>query len=331
MQEVPNYRGGGLVGLYEFNGINQRVHVWRRQSLKPPGCQDQFEHATKDPGPSDVPVTTDSHTYDEMLFMETTCNTLMSHSVVIREGKATASLRKRDEWKKLWHRQHSRPVSRSLASPATPLVLRPRHAFARPLLFTYSERRGARYVSDHRSALRSDLDCAKRSNFRAPQSKNAWRRIGQVDKFVEQLMLHQHDKDEVSKASERRGRAFAMDTGQLEETGRRGRGDRVAVGGGRLVLDGSLKTQPGGFLEGRHHPMHEVQGHLSRNSLLTRYPFATKPCGLSNVLQRFQAPILNPLRQPPVAERSRENKAAYGEQIQQKCHRVEQSSCRAEP
>ena len=38
--------------------------------------------------------------------------------------------------------------------------------------------------------------------------------------------------------------------------------DRVAVGGGRLVLGGSLKTQPRGFLEGCHHPMHRVQGHL---------------------------------------------------------------------
>ena len=35
------------------------------------------------------------------------------------------SLRKRETWKKLWQRKHSQPVSRSLASPATPLVLRP--------------------------------------------------------------------------------------------------------------------------------------------------------------------------------------------------------------
>ena len=69
----------------------------------------------------------------------------------------------------------------------------------------------------------------------------------------------------------------------------------------------------------------------SCNSLLTRYPFAMKPCGLSNVPQRFQAPILDPLRQPLVAKRSRENEVAYGEQIQQKGHRVEQSSGRAEP
>ena len=50
------------------------------------------------------------------------------------------------------------------------------------------------------------------------------RRIGPVDKFIEQLMPHQHDKEEVSKVSERWGRASTMDTGQLEETGRRGRG-----------------------------------------------------------------------------------------------------------
>jgi hypothetical protein len=68
----------------------------------------------------------------------------------------------------------------------------------------------------------------------------------------------------------------------------------------------------------------------SCNSLLTRFPFATKPCGLSNVLQRFKAPIIDPLPQPPVVERSRENEAAYGEQIQQECHRVEQCSDRAE-
>lgn len=60
------------------------------------------------------------------------------------------------------------------------------------------------------------------------------------------------------------------------------------------------------------------------------YPFATKPCGLSDVLQRFQAPVLDPQQQPPAAERSRGDKAAYGEQIQQKCHRVEQRSGRAE-
>ena len=60
------------------------------------------------------------------------------------------------------------------------------------------------------------------------------------------------------------------------------------------------------------------------------YPFATKPCGLGNVLQRFQAPDLDPQQQPPAAEQSRGDKAAYGEQIQQKCHRVEQRSGRAE-
>jgi len=47
------------------------------------------------------------------------------------------------------------------------------------------------------------------------------------------------------------------------------------------------------------------------------YPFTTKPCGLGNVLQRFQAPVLGPQQQPPMAERSRGDKAAYGEQIQQ--------------
>jgi len=35
------------------------------------------------------------------------------------------SLRKREIRKKLWQRKHSQPVSRSLASPATPLDLRP--------------------------------------------------------------------------------------------------------------------------------------------------------------------------------------------------------------
>lgn len=60
------------------------------------------------------------------------------------------------------------------------------------------------------------------------------------------------------------------------------------------------------------------------------YPFATKPRGLSNVLKRFQAPILDPQPQRPTAEWSRGDKAAYGEQIRQKCHRVEQSSGRAE-
>jgi hypothetical protein len=62
----------------------------------------------------------------------------------------------------------------------------------------------------------------------------------------------------------------------------------------------------------------------------SNYSFATKPCGLGNVLQRFQAPVLDPQQQPPEAERSRGDKVAYGEQIQQKCHRVEQSSSRAE-
>lgn len=60
------------------------------------------------------------------------------------------------------------------------------------------------------------------------------------------------------------------------------------------------------------------------------YPFATKPRGLSNVLKRFQAPILDPQPQRPTAEWSRGDKAAYGEQIRQKCHRVEQSSGRVE-
>lgn len=67
-----------------------------------------------------------------------------------------------------------------------------------------------------------------------------------------------------------------------------------------------------------------------RMSFGSSYPFATKPCGLGNVLQRFQTPVLDPQQQPPAAERSRGDKAAYGEQIQQKCHRVEQSSGRAE-
>ena len=40
-----------------------------------------------------------------------------------------------EDWKKLWHRLHSQPVFRSLASPATPLVWRPRRTFAQPLLF----------------------------------------------------------------------------------------------------------------------------------------------------------------------------------------------------
>jgi len=35
------------------------------------------------------------------------------------------SLRNREKWKNLWQRKHSQPVSRSLASPARPLVLRP--------------------------------------------------------------------------------------------------------------------------------------------------------------------------------------------------------------
>lgn len=60
------------------------------------------------------------------------------------------------------------------------------------------------------------------------------------------------------------------------------------------------------------------------------YPFATKPRGLSNVLKRFQAPILDPQPQRPTTEWSRGDKAACGEQIQQKCHRVERSSGRAE-
>jgi len=40
-----------------------------------------------------------------------------------------------EDWKKLWHRLHSQPVFRSLASPATPLVWRPCRTFAQPLLF----------------------------------------------------------------------------------------------------------------------------------------------------------------------------------------------------
>jgi hypothetical protein len=61
----------------------------------------------------------------------------------------------------------------------------------------------------------------------------------------------------------------------------------------------------------------------------THGSFATKPCRLSNVEQRFRAPILVPLQQPPVTERSIRNEAAHGEQIQQNGHRVEQSSSRA--
>ena len=63
---------------------------------------------------------------------------------------------------------------------------------------------------------------------------------------------------------------------------------------------------------------------------LTHGSFATKPCRLSNVEQRFRAPILVPLRQPLVTERSIRNEVAHGEQIQQKGHRVEQSSSWAE-
>ncbi|KAI0303370.1 hypothetical protein B0F90DRAFT_1667281 [Multifurca ochricompacta] len=62
-------------------------------------------------------------------------------------------------------------------------------------------------------------------------------------------------------------------------------------------------------------PVHSTE---SSNNLLIPYPFATKPCGLSNVFQRFQAPVLAPLQQPPVTERSRGSEAAHGEQIQQK-------------
>ncbi|KAH8980832.1 hypothetical protein EDB86DRAFT_3087580 [Lactarius hatsudake] len=42
------------------------------------------------------------------------------------------------------------------------------------------------------------------------------------------------------------------------------------------------------------------------------------------------APILAPLQQPLVTERSIRNEAAHGEQIQQKGHRVELSSSRVE-
>ncbi|KAI0254252.1 hypothetical protein BJV78DRAFT_1152396 [Lactifluus subvellereus] len=249
MYKVPNYCGGKLVGLYDFNSISQREgeirittsaisSLYRRTAMCSDGSSFSVlplcSPAARVGGWVHVPRRqSHSHTYYEVLFMGTTCNTLMSYSVVIREG----------------------------------------------------------------SALRSDLDRAKRSNFRYVQ-----RRIGQVDELIEQLMLHQH-KDEVSKVSE---------------------WDRVAVGGGRLVLGGSLKTQPGGFFEGRHHPMHVVQGH----SQVEQHPHTPPAVQWRNpiLVACFPAPILDPLRQPPVAERSRENKAAYGEQIQQKCHRVEQSS-----
>src|SRR6266702_5285043 len=62
---------------------------------------------------------------------------------------------------------------------------------------------------------------------------------------------------------------------------------------------------------------------------LAHCSFATKPCRLSNVRKRFRAPILVPLRQPLVTERSIRSEAAHGEQIQQKGHRVELSSSRA--
>ncbi|KAH9001767.1 hypothetical protein EDB92DRAFT_1812461 [Lactarius akahatsu] len=63
---------------------------------------------------------------------------------------------------------------------------------------------------------------------------------------------------------------------------------------------------------------------------LTHCSFATKPCRLSDVQERFQAPILAPLQQPLVTERSIRNEVAHGEQIQQKGHRVELSSSRVE-
>jgi hypothetical protein len=46
-------------------------------------------------------------------------------SPVVKGRGCRKSLRKRENWKKLWQRKHSQPVSRSLASPATSLVLRP--------------------------------------------------------------------------------------------------------------------------------------------------------------------------------------------------------------
>lgn len=52
-------------------------------------------------------------------------------------------------WKKLWHRLHSQPVFRSLASPATPLVLRPRHAFTQALLFYILRAARGTHVSVH--------------------------------------------------------------------------------------------------------------------------------------------------------------------------------------
>ncbi|KAI9433944.1 hypothetical protein H4582DRAFT_2060608 [Lactarius indigo] len=55
------------------------------------------------------------------------------------------------------------------------------------------------------------------------------------------------------------------------------------------------------------------------------------PCRLSNVQERFQAPILAPLQQPLVVERSIGNEAAHGEQIQQKGHRVEQAQVGSKP
>jgi hypothetical protein len=138
--------------------------------------------------------------------------------------------------------------------------------------------------------------------------------------------------------------------------------DRVAVGGGRLYTV-AVQSSSLGSLKYRHHPMHEVQSALvksrspsyttcsamaqrltfwlhaslsvpvyctrSSNSLFTHVPFAKKSCRLSDVLQRFQVPTIDLLRASCSGER-RENEAAYGEQIQQKCHRVERCSGRAE-
>ncbi|KAI9508846.1 hypothetical protein F5148DRAFT_1148760 [Russula earlei] len=135
---------------------------------------------------------------------------------------------------------------------------------------------------------------------------------------------------------DRSGRAFAMNTGHLEETGRRrrvvrgrvemesqkctgsrfrpasstevsklvGPTDRIAVEGGRKYL-AVISRSSMSLLKDHRHSMHLVQGQLrsqakpsyatgASNGLFTQSSFATKPCGLSNVLQRFEAPILDP-------------------------------------
>ena len=45
------------------------------------------------------------------------------------------------------------------------------------------------------------------------------RRISQVDEFIKQLMLHQHDKDEVSKVSERMGKRIRNGHGPVQGNG----------------------------------------------------------------------------------------------------------------